>query len=406
MEPAEREDCEGSFLSRLCWHIFGEYPPQPGGVSDYTSLVAAGLAEHGDEVHVWCGSSSNADSQPKFPGVVVHRDLGEVSPSDLRRVGEQLDRFPAPRRILVQWVPHAYGRRAMNVGFCRWLLHRASRSGDTVEIMAHECFLRFGRTWKQTAAAAVQRWMTILLMRAVERVWISIPEWEDLFRPYTLGRKVVFEQLPIPSNIPVLHNPEAVESIRRRYAPGGEILMGHFGTHGRPITSILEPILTTLGEEPTGQSILLIGVGSEEFRAELTNRKPALEPLVHATGALSAADLSAHLAACDLIIQPYPDGVSSRRGSLMAALAHGRPIVSTYGELSAPFWKESGVLALAPVGDVAPFVKLVRELSRDASARERMGRAAKKFYDERFALSHTVRSIRGAAMQEYSECAS
>lgn len=336
----------------------------------------------------------------------MHRDLGAVSPADLRRVGEQLDRFPAPRRILVQWVPHAYGRRALNVGFCSWLLHRASRSGDTVEIMAHECFLRFGRTWKQTLAAAIQRWMTVLLMRAVERVWISIPEWEELLRPYTLGRKVVFEQLPIPSNIPVLHNAEAVESIRRRYASGGEILMGHFGTHGRPITSILEPILASLGEEPAGQSILLIGVGSQEFREELIKRAPLLEPLIHATGALSAADLSAHLAACDLILQPYPDGVSSRRGSLMAALAHGRPIVSTYGELSASFWKESGVLALAPVGDVATFVKLVRELSRDAGARERIGRAAKKLYDERFDLSHTVRSIRGAAKLEGAACAS
>jgi len=36
------------------WAILtGEYPPQPGGVSDYTRLVAEGLAVGGDEVHVW-----------------------------------------------------------------------------------------------------------------------------------------------------------------------------------------------------------------------------------------------------------------------------------------------------------------------------------------------------------------
>lgn len=375
-------------------------------MSDYTSLVAAALADQGDEVHVWCAPCRNPDSGPEAPGVVVHRALGSLSPADLRRVGEQLDRFPAPRRILVQWVPHAYGYRSMNVGFCRWLKNRATRSGDRVEIMAHECFLGFGRTLKQTLAAAVQRWMTILLLRAVERVWISIPEWGDLLRPYALGRKIDFEWLPIPSNIPVVENPSARENVRRRYAPNGELLIGHFGTHGWPITSVLEPILSRLGDDDAAPSILLMGVGSEEFRAELAGRNPVLGRRVHSTGALSAEGLSAHLAACQLLIQPFPDGVSSRRGSVMAGLAHGRPIVTTYGPLSAPFWKEAGALALAPVGDVTAFVELVRELSRDAAARDRMGRAAKRLYDERFDLCHTVQAIRGAAILEYSECAS
>ena len=39
------------------WHIItGEYPPQPGGVSDYTRLVAEGLAAAGDAVTVWAPS--------------------------------------------------------------------------------------------------------------------------------------------------------------------------------------------------------------------------------------------------------------------------------------------------------------------------------------------------------------
>ena len=36
------------------WHLLTpEYPPACGGVGDYTALVAAALAEAGDEVHVW-----------------------------------------------------------------------------------------------------------------------------------------------------------------------------------------------------------------------------------------------------------------------------------------------------------------------------------------------------------------
>ena len=37
----------------MIWAIItGEYPPDPGGVSDYTYLVATHLADAGDEVHV------------------------------------------------------------------------------------------------------------------------------------------------------------------------------------------------------------------------------------------------------------------------------------------------------------------------------------------------------------------
>src|SRR5690242_6687524 len=107
----------------LRWHLVtSEYPPQLGGVSDYTSAVAAGLAAQGDEVHVWCPSCQHGP--PQAEGVVVHRELGAMTPADLRRVGKQLDQFPGPRRILVQWVPHGYGYKSMNVAFCWWLWNR------------------------------------------------------------------------------------------------------------------------------------------------------------------------------------------------------------------------------------------------------------------------------------------
>jgi hypothetical protein len=44
-------------MPALTWAILtGEYPPQAGGVSDYTRLVARGLAECGDRVHDWNAS--------------------------------------------------------------------------------------------------------------------------------------------------------------------------------------------------------------------------------------------------------------------------------------------------------------------------------------------------------------
>src|SRR5437660_2131391 len=183
------------------WHIITcEYPPQLGGVSDYTYLLSSALAAAGDSVYVWCPTGSG-DPTPA-PGVVVHRKLGRFNPGDFHRVGKKLDEFSAPRRLLVQWVPHGYGYRSMNLYLCNWLWSRATFHHDCVEIMVHEPFLAFGSgALKQNTAAVVHRAMTIVLLHTARRIWVAIPAWEVYLRPYALGRNLSFAWLPVPSNV-------------------------------------------------------------------------------------------------------------------------------------------------------------------------------------------------------------
>ncbi|HEX2190667.1 MAG TPA: glycosyltransferase, partial [Longimicrobiaceae bacterium] len=211
------------------WHLVtGEFPPQPGGVSDYVRGVAEGLALAGDRVHVWCPPAPGA--APDVPGVEVHRALGAMSPADLRRAGRLLDGFPAPRRLLVQWVPHSFGWRTMNLAFCLWVWRRSAR-GDRVEVMVHEPYLPFSRaSWKQSAVAAVHRVMAATLLRAADRVWVSTPAWAARWRRYRLGRRPPFAWIPIPSNVPVVADPGGARELRARLLPGGGHLLGHFGT--------------------------------------------------------------------------------------------------------------------------------------------------------------------------------
>jgi glycosyltransferase involved in cell wall biosynthesis len=247
--------------------------------------------------------------------------------------------------------------------------------------------------------------MTLLLLRAARRVWISIPGWEAFLRPYALGRPLAFEWLPIFSNISVADDPIRTQAIRRRYSDGGKILIGHFGTYGTLITSLLEPILLCLADDAPQPTILLIGGRSEQFRENLLRKEPRLANFVRATGQLPADEISHHLAACDLLIQPYPDGVSSRRTSFMAGLSHGKPIVTTAGHLTEPFWSQHSAVALAPAGDTRAFVEHVRRLSGDSGGRLRAGREAHQFYQEQFDLSRTIRALRRAGSAKERECA-
>lgn len=399
--PLPVNDCNGAGKTAQ-WHVITpEYPPQFGGVSDYTGQLSAGLAHLGDEVHVWCPGARG--EQPQVDGVVLHSQLGGFTPGDLRRAGIELDRFPAPRRILIQWVPHGYGYRSMNVGFCWWVWKRAARHGDRVELMVHEPYLSF--RWgalRQNAAALAHRLMTMLLLGAARRVWMSIPGWERFLRPYAFGRNIPFHWLPIPSNVTVQEDSAGAQAVRRRYAEGGRILIGHFGTFGSLITSMLEPVLAALAADSASQVILLMGGRSEQFREELIRKQPRLASLVQATGKLCAQELSYHLAACDMLIQPYPDGVSSRRTSFMAGLSHGRATVTTSGKLTEPLWSESGAAVLAPAGDPDAFLAETRRIREDSAERQRLGRAARKLYQDRFDISHVIGALRRAELE--TEC--
>src|SRR5262249_12313277 len=159
-------------------------------------------------------------------------------------------------------------------------------------------------------------------------VGVSIPAWADCWRPYALGRRVPFTWLPIPSTVSVVEDAAGVAAFRSRLAPSGQFVVGHFGTFGRYVTDLLAPAVPALLESETRCVMLLLGRGSESFRDQLAARHPEFAARLHAAGTLEGATLSRFLQTCDVLLQPYPDGVSTRRTTAMAGLSHGLPLVT------------------------------------------------------------------------------
>lgn len=380
------------------WHIItSEYPPQRGGVSDYTRVVAQALAAAGDEVHVWCPATTAAETMPRAPGIVVHRELGGMGRADLARLDHLLEPFAAPRRLLLQWVPHGYGFNAMNLWVCLWLRARARRRHDRVEIVVHEPFLRIrGGSWRQSVVALVQRLMTVVLLGAAQRVLVTIPAWEKLWRPYAIGRRIPFHHAPVSSTISPVHDTERVQRIRATYAAGATPLVGHFGTQVHHGNATIVRTLSAILNARADIHLLLLGRGGPELRKVLVGADPARTTRVHATGGLPARELSLHLSACDVMVHPFASGVNGRHTSVIASLAHGRAVVTTAGELTEPFWLESGAVRVGRANDAADASRLALELlSQEGGAeRERLGRAARALYDARFDVAHVVSTLR------------
>ena len=249
--------------------------------------------------------------------------------------------MPRPRDLLVQWVPHGFGYRGMNVHFARWVARRAAK-GDRVDVMVHEPFVDyFGGSWIQPARALVQRHMTRTVLRAARRVWMSIPGWEARLLPMVRDASVL-RVLPVPGTIPVDRSMAAVAEVRRRALGSASRLVGYFGAGGPYAEAALQAAVRDLTARRRDIAFLCIGRGSEEVAARLN------APQVMATGAIDLTSLSHHLSACDVLLQPYVDGVSGRRTTTISALEHGIPVATTFGALSEPFWKDTEAVAVVP----------------------------------------------------------
>jgi len=282
----------------------------------------------------------------------------------------------------------------MNLGFCRWVRTRAQQ-GDIVDLMVHEPFLAFREgALRHDLVAGVHRVMATMLLSVARRVWVSIPAWADRLRPWMLGRTPSFCWLPVPSTLAVTADVDLLAKVRLTVRGSHDLVIGHFSTYDANARRLLQTLVPHLMRALAGSRLLLLGRGSDLTAADLRQRFPELQDRVFGVGALAADELSAHLLACDLMVQPYVDGASTRRSTLMAALAHGVPVVTTVGPLSEPFWISSPAVSAVAAGDVEGLIHAAVALASDSHRRQRQSATARETYAARFDVPHVIRALR------------
>jgi len=175
-------------------------------------------------------------------------------------------------------------------------------------------------------------------------------------------------------------------------------------------TKGLDTLLDALAQLPARFHLLIIGgaatapedrVYAEAIRRQIVEL--GLDQRVIITGQSAEADVSAHLLAADIAALPFADGASLRRGSLLAALAHGLPVVTTDDRASSASIHRPSSIAHRPLidgenallvqpGDAPALAAAIERLASDSGLRQQLaagGRAlAAQFGWDAIATQH------------------
>jgi hypothetical protein len=214
-------------MARTWAFITGEYPPQRGGVADYTQRLADALAAEGDDVRVYAPPHAGADTDE--PGVRVQRLPDHYGARSRRMLEQALAGLPHPRAAVVQYVPQSFGMRGCNIPFARWL---RTLAGYPLFVMFHEVSITVGpgTPLKYRLQALATRTMARSAIRAADAMFVSTPAWEPLLRR-AMREATPIDWTPVPSNIGLTSDGAGRDAVRKHLEIESDIVIGHFGTY-------------------------------------------------------------------------------------------------------------------------------------------------------------------------------
>lgn len=386
--------------------VTGEFPPMEGGVGAFTDQLARALAALGHEVHVITSTRARPADLPKtLSNLREPLDLGyaRVHPlirrwrwPSLSAVADLVIRYEMDL-VNLQYQAAAFNMNSAAVSFLPWRLKGVAPTVVTFhDLRVPYLFPRAGGLREWAVRGLARRAGGCIATNAA-----------DLRRLQGWAESPV-RQIPIGSNIDA-YRPNHIEIAEVRDGLGldaADVLLGYFGFLNE--TKGADTLIDALARLDGRYHLVFIGGqtgdsdpdNNQSFLARLRRRivEAGLDRRVHWTGYLSPVRVSAHLVAADMMVMPYRDGVSLRRGTLMAVLAHGRPLITTDPAEPSPEFRHRANMWLVPPDDPATLAEAVQLLAGDHTLRDGLGEGAREL-----ARSYGWDAIAGQTADFYAE---
>jgi glycosyltransferase involved in cell wall biosynthesis len=364
--------------------VSGEFPPQEGGVGAFTQELARAFHHDGHEVHI----ISSRDTRPET-AERTFRSRNEPVNLEFAQLHPRLERWRWPSLativdivlrseveiVNIQYQAAAYNMNSAAINILPWRLRGIAKCVVTF----HD--LRIPYLFPK--AGFLRRSAVNFMARHADGVIVTNQADYETLRPLLTAPPA---QIPIGSNIST-YSPNLIEIAEVREQLGindDDFLLGYFGFLNE--SKGAEILLSALAHIDSRYHLIFIGgqtgTSDPNNAAYLLQMKQLITDLdltdrVHWTGFLTDSRVSTYLQAVDLMVMPYRDGASLRRGTLMAALAHGRPLITTEPARPAPELKHKHNVWMVPSNDVPSLIRAIETLAGDPDLRYTIGQNAR-----------------------------
>ena len=356
--------------------ISGEYPPMEGGVADFSRLLGQAMARQGWEVHVLTSAKA-----------VQRGDEGPVHCHPLMRSWRWRPLGAALRRLLTEARPDViniqYQTAAFDMHPAINCLPLACRDVPTV-VTFHDLLVPY----LFPKAGPLRWWANLALARWCGAVIVTNAEDEARLKAYPWIPRLTL--VPIGSNL-ACAPPAGYDRTAWRHNWGiadDTVILCYFGfpnasKGGEELIAALDRL------RKTGRDAVLLMIGGSVGASDPTNRtyhelvqasirERGLESQVIWTGHLPPEEVSAGFGAADICVLPYRDGASFRRGSFLAALTHGMPIVTTQPRVPLPALAHGQNVWLVPPRDPKALSEALALLAEERHLRQTLGHGARQ----------------------------
>jgi glycosyltransferase involved in cell wall biosynthesis len=377
---ASSKDLSSSRKLKICL-ITGTFPPIRCGIGDYTAKLAAALAavpETNIEVSVITSeqAASVEDKRVKLVALVPSWNW-----SGARHVIRYL-LAERPDIVHFQYPTALYGRHpaiTLLPGLVRlWALFKPG--------------------WKPTCVLTIHEYATFRALGKI-RIWLMAlacqmvfgvsPDTVRTFQPLRfLGKRL--SHIPIGSNIttevPPAYRQNPEEWRREHGVKIGCPVIAYFGfiSPSKGLPTLIEAFSLLKKEaqllliaEPKAQDALY-----QSYFDNLNGliKSKRLEQKIHWTGFATEEEVAAYLQSATIAVFPYTDGVSLRRGSLLAALANRVPVISTFpkNSIDSEGLVDSENIWLIPPENSAILNQVIEELSSNSNLHFRLAENGQK----------------------------
>jgi glycosyltransferase involved in cell wall biosynthesis len=267
------------------------------------------------------------------------------------------------RWILLQYTALGWSKRGfpLSAAVTIWI---ARHRGAKCAVVFHDALPYSAPRFVDRIRRAVQLWVMRRIYQMTLHSIMTVPVENVTWLPHTATRA---EFIPIAANLSgTLVKLDGTNSVRENNLPKTIAIFGVTGPPQlQPEVEFIAQIVRQATEQVGATKLLVLGRNALEAEAPLRAALAGTKVELGIHGVLPADEIECRLSESDVLLF-LRGGISSRRGSALAGIACGLPVVAFAGAETGPPITEAGVL-LSPGGDRTALANnLARVLSDDA----------------------------------------